>query len=305
MAVFLHGRRAQLRRHWLFALVCTVPAAAEVISFDPMRVFERSEFGDGESDLLVLVERGRSLGRSAFDKTLRRLEEIEGQRARHLVVSACRGCAVYDELLERWQFKEADLPVALLFPDHDEHSAKGKFKLHLASARDPLTAMQKFVQDLDNGFLRPWLRGLEVDSEAPSGLVREVVGSTFMEQVVDPDADVVILLYGPFCGFSKLLQPVFKELARELEWDSRLRFARYDITQNEPPPANWAGELESHRVPRIYLYRQGHKTDPIVFPPEGDKTAQALLDWLQPLLPRLKDMSQNAEPLPGVDSNDL
>lgn len=305
MVAFPRKQRAHFRRHWFFALACTAPAAAEVIPFDPMRVFERSEFGDGESDLLVLVERGRSLGRNAFDKTLRRLEEIEGQRTRHLVVSACRGCSVYDELLERWQFKEEDLPVALLFPDHDEHSAKGKFKLHLASARDPLTEMQMFVQNLDNGFLKPWVRGLEADMEESTGLVREVVGSTFMEQVVDADFDVVILLYGPFCGFSKLLQPVLRELARTFESDSRLRFARYDITQNEPPPANWAGELESHRVPRIYLYRQGHKTDPIVFPPEGDKTAQAFLDWLQPLLPRLADDTQNKEPFPGEQSNDL
>jgi len=264
------------------ALCCSSLIASEVIPFDPFRVFDQEEFGAGASDLLLLVERGRSLGRSAFDKTLRSLEDIEGDRPRRLVVSCCRGCSYYDELLDRWQFQEEDLPVALLFPGHDEHSPEGKFKLHLAGSADPLLAMQQFVQDLDSRRLRPWVRGLPPPSaEDQSESVREVVGSTFLEEIVDPDVDVVVLFYGPFCGFSKLLQPVMQELARKLGVEGSLRFARYDITQNEPPPANWIGEVETHRVPRVYLYRPGHKTEPLVYPPEGEKTYQALHAWLE------------------------
>lgn len=264
-----------------------VLATSSVIDFDPIALFES---GKHESDLLVVVEKGKSLGRSPFDKTLRTLDtNAEGfQRQRPLIVSSCRGCSFYDTLMDRWRLTEGELPVAFLFPEHNESSEKGKFRCNLARDGQPLEELSKFVRDFDAGLLLPWVRGPPgpPEAEEPSlGPVHEVMGPTFLQKVVDPDANVLLLLYAPFCGFSKKLQPIFEELGRNFAGNHRLHFARIDTTENELPPSRWVGQLERHRVPRIYLYKHGNKTLPEVYPPDAEQTYASLLRWLEQHLP--------------------
>lgn len=263
-------------------VVLTWTATSNVLDFDPISLFESGAYGEG-SDLLVFVEKGRSLGRSPFDKTLRALDGPGSglQRGRPLVIASCRGCEFYDSLMDRWRLSEAELPVALLFPGHSEFSAHGKFRLDLAGVDAPLDSLVKFVERFDADKLRPWVRGPPVPEDVDGAFVKEVVGPTFLQEVVDPDADVLVMLYAPFCGFSKQLQPVFEELGHRFAGNNLFRLARIDTTQNELPSSRWVGELEHSRVPRIYLFPRGRKTSPEVYPPEAERTTAALSAWLQ------------------------
>jgi thiol-disulfide isomerase/thioredoxin len=267
-----------------------------VVTFNPSEVFNPDDYGEDFVDLLVFVYRGKSLGRSPFDKALRSLDEMSRKdlgRDRGLLVSSCRGCSFYDELLDHWDLSEEELPVALLFPERREDSEKGKFRLSLANADDPLDKIVRFVEQFDAGELRPWLRGLAAPSQGEqeqSGHVTEVVASTFLDHVVYRKAYILLFLYGPFCGFSKQLQPVFQELGRQL-WraHSHLHLAKLDVTNNELPPGRWAVPVETNRVPRVYLFRPESTSVPEVYPPDGEKSVGALMSWLQPRLPQLDE----------------
>jgi len=268
--------------------------AGEVVPFDPMAVFDEDSksVADRGSDLLVFIEPGRSLGRSNFYWTLRSLDSGEAgfKRERGLVISNCRGCEYYAELMDRWKLEEHELPVAMLFPNHREHSALGKFRLDLAGVAKILPELVHFVETFDAGQWRPWVRGLPIPTkEEQQGPVFEVVGRSFLEEVVEKDIDVLLLMYGPYCGFSRLVQPVFAELGQRLGRDNKyLRVAKFDSTQNEMPTGRWAVEAETQHVPRIYLFLQGKKHTPDMFPPEvRDKTLPVLLEWLRPRVPKL------------------
>mmetsp|Transcript_32855 Transcript_32855/g.83152 ORF Transcript_32855/g.83152 Transcript_32855/m.83152 type:complete len:295 (-) Transcript_32855:83-967(-) len=269
-----------MMRHILWTLLAWT-ATSNVLNFDPISLFESGTYGES-SDLLVFVEKGKSLGRSPFDKTLRTLDSPGGglKRNRDLVIASCRGCEFYDSLMDRWQLKEDDLPVAFLFPRHSEFSADGKFRLNLVGVATPLDHLVEFVQRFDAGQLRPWVRGPPAP-EHDDGLVKEVVGSTFLQEVVDPDMDILVMLYAPFCGFSKKLQPIFEELGRKFAGNALFKLARIDTTQNELPPSRWVGSVEHSRVPRIYLFPKGKKTSPEVYPPEAERTSGALIAWLK------------------------
>jgi len=283
-------------------LLCTsallLIAFAEVAPFDPFVFFNSNRY-DAGSDLLVLIEPAKSLGRSPQYKALVSLDSKQGRgnglskRSRGLLLSICRGSSsqYYGKILERWHLGENELPVLLLLPEHTEESGQGKFRLDLVGVDDPLGSVVDFVKAFDAGGLKPWIHSLDKPSaEEQNGPVFEVVGSTFMEEVVEVNVTVVLLLYAPWCGFCRRINPAIQGLGRQLAGANKLvRVARFDISQNDLPPQMKA-KLDMRAVPRIYLFRQTVKTAPEMFEQQQElPTTEILQSWLVAEVPGLKE----------------
>merc|ERR1712187_494961 len=64
----------------------------------------------------------------------------------------------------------------------------------------------------------------------------EIVASQFQSLVIDGEAqdrDVFVMIFAPWCGFSKRLQPRIDELARDLRHVSSLDIFKIDGTEND------------------------------------------------------------------------
>jgi len=105
------------------------------------------------------------------------------------------------------------------------------------------------------------------------GPVVEVVGSTWKEIVMDPNVDVFINFYAPWCPFSQRLSPVWDQLGDRLKSQrDKIVVAKMDGTANEVPG------LHIHAFPTITLYQAGTKME---FSYRGQRTVEALLDHAQ------------------------
>eukprot|EP01128_Nolandella_sp_AFSM9_P000820 TRINITY_DN10944_c0_g1_i1.p1 TRINITY_DN10944_c0_g1~~TRINITY_DN10944_c0_g1_i1.p1 ORF type:complete len:474 (+),score=117.68 TRINITY_DN10944_c0_g1_i1:16-1437(+) len=104
--------------------------------------------------------------------------------------------------------------------------------------------------------------------------VTEVVGSTFRKYVKDPNKDVFVNFFAPWCPYSQRLAGTWNELGERLKNDanSNILIAKMDGTANEVPG------LHIHAFPTVTLYAAG---DNEMYAFKGPRTVDALLEFLQ------------------------
>jgi len=79
--------------------------------------------------------------------------------------------------------------------------------------------------------------------------VTEVVGLNWKTIVLNPDKDVFVNFYAPWCPYSNMLQPTWRSLANRLKDVPSIIIAQFDGTANEVPGLNL------HAYPTMTLYR--------------------------------------------------
>jgi len=99
------------------------------------------------------------------------------------------------------------------------------------------------------------------------------VGLTWKSIVLNPNNDVFVNFYAPWCPYSNMLQPTWKILGERLKGVPTVTIAQFDGTANEVPG------LHLHAYPTMALYRAGdnEKIDFKGFV----RTEEALLQFLQ------------------------
>jgi protein disulfide isomerase len=100
--------------------------------------------------------------------------------------------------------------------------------------------VSSFIQRFKAGELSPDLKS-EDPPEPNDGPVTMVVGRTFDEFVLDPDRDVLVQFYAPWCGHCKRLAPVWEELGVTLTDVESVRIAKMDATANEHQQVDVSG----------------------------------------------------------------
>jgi len=103
--------------------------------------------------------------------------------------------------------------------------------------------------------------------------VKEVVGTTFKDIVLDPQKDVFVNYYAPWCPYCVRLEPIWKQFGERLKDVPSVVIAQFDGTQNEVPG------LHLHAYPTLILHRAGdkHKLEY----PGFVRTVDAFLEYLQ------------------------
>lgn len=107
-------------------------------------------------------------------------------------------------------------------------------------------------------------------SEDQQGPVYKVVGTTFEKVVLDPEKDVLLEMYAPWCGHCKELAPIYDDVGRAFEKVDSVLVAKMDLTANEVDP----GLLQRPRgFPTIRLWPKGSGTEAVEY--EGQRESAA------------------------------
>ena len=119
--------------------------------------------------------------------------------------------------------------------------------------------MEEFILDYKAGNLRPVRRSQPIPKKN-SGPVTVVVADTFTEIVENPDKDVLIEFYAPWCGHCKALEPIYKSLAKKYKKNDNLVIAKFDATANDAPE-----HYQFSGFPTIFFVPAGEESSPILY----------------------------------------
>lgn len=127
------------------------------------------------------------------------------------------------------------------------------------------------------GFLQRVMSEPEPHADAAyTGSVRNMVGSTFQNITLNPEKDVFVNCYAPWCGHCQNFKAPYMMLAKKVKHVETLEITQIDCSQNSmpgvPPPSGF---------PLIFFCPAGKEKDAskcIVY--QGDRTPDAMLWFL-------------------------
>jgi len=155
---------------------------------------------------------------------------------------------------------DRDLKVAFLYNDK-------------TFAIDDDADIVEFINDAMAGNAPEYIKSAP-KPKSNNGPVKVVVGTTFDEIVNDPENDVLIEFYAPWCGHCKSLEPKWKKLGKKLKKSKGIVIAKMDATANHVPKT-----YKVEGFPTIYLALKDDKANPVVF--EGDREYKDFMKYLR------------------------
>ncbi|XP_076157581.1 protein disulfide isomerase family A, member 8 [Alosa pseudoharengus] len=134
-------------------------------------------------------------------------------------------------------------------------------------------SLERFLDDYFAGRLKRYVKSEPIPSPN-RGPVKVVVADNFDELVNDPEKDVLIEFYAPWCGHCKKLEPKYIELAEQLASDPNIVVAKMDATANDVPVG-----YDVPGYPTIYFAARGKKDEPRRY--DGAREVKDLLNFLK------------------------
>ncbi|KAM4543674.1 protein disulfide-isomerase A4 [Fundulus diaphanus] len=135
--------------------------------------------------------------------------------------------------------------------------------------------LRDFVVAFKKGKLQPIIKSQPVPKNN-KGPVKVVVGKTFDEIVMDPQKDVLIEFYAPWCGHCKKLEPDYVALGKKYKAEKNLVIAKMDATANDVPHDSYKVE----GFPTIYFAPSNGKQSPVKLE-GGDRTVEGLSKFVE------------------------
>ena len=151
---------------------------------------------------------------------------------------------------------------------------EGKLKYYYEGDVKNMTIadIKKFVGDFKTGNIRPWFASDEApDTNTTDGLT-VVVGKTWSDIVNDPEKDVLVKYYAPWCGNCKDLEPIWKDIAKDAEQIEDLVVAEFNVESNEVKGLMLDG------YPTLKLYPKHDKSGQMFY--RGEKKFFDIQMWL-------------------------
>jgi len=109
--------------------------------------------------------------------------------------------------------------------------------------------------------------------EKNDGPVKIVVGKTFDSVVNDPERDVLIELYAPWCGHCKKLEPIYSELGKKFKGIDTVTIAKIDASANAV-----SDNIQIQGYPTILFFPANDKTNFISF--DGNRELPDLIKFV-------------------------
>jgi protein disulfide isomerase len=156
----------------------------------------------------------------------------------------------------------------------DDGANTGRYKYEAKEFN--VEGLQKLIADFTAGNLQPWIKSEPVP-ESNDGDVTVVVGKTFKDIVLNPQKDVLIELYAPWCGHCKNLEPAYKELGARIKKEGvkTVTIAKMDATANDVSNSAY----QANGYPTILFAKAGSKNSPLKY--EGARDADSMFKWIK------------------------
>ncbi|XP_056154325.1 protein disulfide isomerase family A, member 8 [Lampris incognitus] len=134
-------------------------------------------------------------------------------------------------------------------------------------------SLERFLEDYFAGRLKRYIKS-EPIPERNNAPVKVVVAESFEDIVNDPEKDVLIEFYSPWCPHCKKLEPVYRDLAEKLYADTNIIIAKMDATANDIPLG-----YDVQGYPTIYFVPAGQKDQPTRY--EGSRELKHILRFIK------------------------
>uniref|UniRef100_A0AAR2IUT1 Protein disulfide-isomerase n=1 Tax=Pygocentrus nattereri TaxID=42514 RepID=A0AAR2IUT1_PYGNA len=134
-------------------------------------------------------------------------------------------------------------------------------------------SLENFLEDYFAGRLKRYVKS-EPIPESNDGPVKVLVADTFEEIVNNPEKDVLVEFYAPWCGHCKNLEPKYTELGEKLSGNPNIVIAKMDATANDVPP-----NYDVQGFPTIYFAPAGQKDQPRKY--EGGREVIDFISYLK------------------------
>merc|ERR1712117_514803 len=220
--------------------------------------------GEIKSHLLVFS----SAKADSHADTLAMLREIAvANKGKMLFVTINTDEEDHKRILEFFAIKDDELPtfraiklgedMAKFKPDNDA----------IESAN-----IKSFVGDFLEGKLKQHLMTEEIPEDWDKEGVKVLVGKNFHDVAMNPEKDVLVEFYAPWCGHCKQLAPIWDKLGEKYKDHESIVIAKMDSTANE------LEEVKVQGFPTIKLFKKG--TNEVV-DYNGDRTLEGFSKFLE------------------------
>merc|ERR1711872_181290 len=132
--------------------------------------------------------------------------------------------------------------------------------------------VKSFVSDFLEGKLKQHLMSEEVPEDWDKEGVKVLVGKNFHDVAMNPEKDVLVEFYAPWCVHCKQLAPIWDKLGEKYKDHESIVIAKMDSTANE------LEEVKVQGFPTIKLFKKG--TNEIV-DYNGDRTVEGFSKFLE------------------------
>jgi len=208
----------------------------------------------------------RSTNKKQFDYYLNRMRKA-AERFRNQIAVVWAKMEDFDYEVSQFGFKGKEFGLIIEKNYDAKYKYEGKFSLD---------GVIDFFQKFSDGQLAKWVRSEDVpEEEWEPGQVKVVVGKTFDEVVNDPDKDVLIEFYAPWCGHCKALEPKYKEVAAKLKNYSDVVVAKMDATANDWP----RDKFEVSGYPTIYFVPAKEGARPVKY--DGGRDVDEIVKFVK------------------------
>lgn len=173
----------------------------------------------------------------------------------------------HKRIMEFFGLEESELPSMRIIKLEEDMS---KFKP--ANTEISEENVRAFVNSYKAGELKPHLMSEDVPEDWDKEPVKVLVGKNFVEVAMNPEKNVLVEFYAPWCGHCKQLEPTYNKLGEKFKDHADIVVAKMDSTVNEVETVKVQG------FPTIKLFKKG---DNKVVDYNGERTFEGLSKFLE------------------------